>query len=339
MEGVSAREVTVQENYSRAERGIEGRLVSRVLPLRSFNNWVKSILISEYCQPGFTVLDLCCGKGGDLLKYETARVAFYVGVDSVKESILHAKGRFDKSRRRFEAVFIEGDVTDDTTSISSVVSEHFSLEYDLVSCQFAINYLTSTETKFRAFLRNVAENLKPGGYFVGTIPDANVLVKKLRTKGKNYEFGNTFYSVKFDRDRFPKGEGAFGLKYGFYLEDCVGERRYLPTGIVYEYVPEYLVLPDVFANIALEYGLRPEYRRNFHDFYTEKIAVTRHKRLFERMMGKEISNMTQELWDVAYLYDVIVLRKEGEFVPPVQVQHDSKCESRIMTLKPDTTID
>ena len=340
MEGNSqARTVAPEGFYKRDERGLNTRQVSRVLPLRNFNNWVKSVLISEHCKPGFTVLDLCCGKGGDLHKYELARVSFYVGVDNVKESIHHAKGRYDKSSRSFEAVFLHGDVTDDSTSISSVVSEYYSLEYDLVSSQFAINYLTASEAKFRAFLGNVAENLKPGGYFVGTIPDANILVKKLRTKGKNFEFGNTYYSIKFDRDKFPRSEGAFGLEYGFYLEDCVGERKTLPEGIIYEYIPEYLVLPDVFASIALEYGLRPEYRRNFHDFYVEKVANPHHQRLFEKMMGREIDNLNQELWDVAYLYDVIVLRKEGEFVPPVRVQHDSKCNALVLSLKPDTTID
>ena len=333
------REVEHDHFYPHDDRGLNGRKVSRVLPLRNFNNWVKSVLISEHCKPGFTVLDLCCGKGGDLRKYEEARVSFYVGVDSVKESIHHAKQRYDQSSRSFEAIFLHGDVTDDSTSISSVVSEHFSLEYDLVSTQFAINYLTSSEAKFRAFLGNVAENLKPGGYFVGTIPDANILVKKLRLKARNLEFGNDYYSIKFNSDRFPKSAGAFGLKYGFYLEDCVGERRRTPEGLIYEYIPEYLVLPEVFASIALDYGLRPEYRRNFHDFYVEKIANHTHQRLFEKMMGRGISNLDADLWDVAYLYDVIVLRKEGDFVPPVQIQHDSKCEGRVLSLKPDTTID
>jgi len=36
------------------------------------------------------------------------------------------------------------------------------------------------EDNVRKFLYNVSEKLKPGGIFLGTVPDANVVVKKLR---------------------------------------------------------------------------------------------------------------------------------------------------------------
>lgn len=334
------KERNLQDHYKQRDRGIDSRDESRTKPLRNFNNWVKSVLISEHCKAGYTVLDLCCGKGGDLQKYATARIAFYVGVDIVKQSIHDAKKRYDDSKRKtFEAIFVEGDVCDDSVSISEVVNEHLAplrLEYDLVSSQFSINYLTATEAKFRAFLRNVSENLKPGGYFIGTIPDANVLVKKLRVLGRSKEFGNDYYSVKFDADEFPRSGGCFGIKYGFYLQDCVGERLTRPEGEVIEYVPEYLVIPEAFAALAKEFQLIPEYRRNFHEFYREKIE--RHRDLFQSMM-RNAGDLNTDLWDVAYLYDVIVLRKEGEFDPPPETRHETQSEARILQLHPDTTID
>lgn len=48
--------------------------------------------------------------------------------------------------------------------------------FDLVSCQFAAHYAWSSEASVRALLSNVATALSPGGYFIGTIPDANVMV-------------------------------------------------------------------------------------------------------------------------------------------------------------------
>lgn len=85
-------------NYSRDERNC-----SPIIGLKSFNNWVKSVLIAKYArdyhrqgetqlQPPphgrrpprqrrtLKVLDLGCGKGGDLMKWEKANIKEYVGV-------------------------------------------------------------------------------------------------------------------------------------------------------------------------------------------------------------------------------------------------------------------
>ena len=46
--------------------------------MRNFNNWVKSVLIRGYVQRGAIVLDLCCGKGGDLLKWKEGRIGYLI---------------------------------------------------------------------------------------------------------------------------------------------------------------------------------------------------------------------------------------------------------------------
>lgn len=46
--------------------------------------------------------------------------------------------------------------------------------------QFALHYSFSEEARARRALQNVSSLLRPGGVFIGTIPDANVLVRKLR---------------------------------------------------------------------------------------------------------------------------------------------------------------
>lgn len=46
--------------------------------------------------------------------------------------------------------------------------------------QFALHYSWSTEARARRALANISALLRPGGTFIGTMPDANVIIKKLR---------------------------------------------------------------------------------------------------------------------------------------------------------------
>src|SRR5947209_13277778 len=102
----------VRSHYNSVpERGkVWRRTDSKIRGLRSFNNWVKSTLIQKFAanedyKPGpwsegggIKVLDIGCGKGGDLLKWKSAPqpVELYVGVDSAEISIRQAKDRYVK---------------------------------------------------------------------------------------------------------------------------------------------------------------------------------------------------------------------------------------------------
>lgn len=51
-----------------------------------------------------------------------------------------------------------------------------SIQLDFVSCQFAFHYCFETLQQAECMMKNASECLKPGGYFIGTIPDAYNLV-------------------------------------------------------------------------------------------------------------------------------------------------------------------
>jgi len=77
-----ARHYSERPNSSRLERES-----SPIIDLRSFNNWIKSVLINKYSQLAYrrengasneNVLDICGGKGGDLQKWAKAHVKEWV---------------------------------------------------------------------------------------------------------------------------------------------------------------------------------------------------------------------------------------------------------------------
>ncbi|CAG8850777.1 19880_t:CDS:1, partial [Racocetra persica] len=71
----------VREHYNKKlDVGVEKRNESTILFLKNFNNWIKSVIIGRYVGQGSNVLDIGCGKGGDLLKWKAAKISALVGL-------------------------------------------------------------------------------------------------------------------------------------------------------------------------------------------------------------------------------------------------------------------
>jgi len=81
--------------------GLDARGDSPIIGLKHFNNWIKSVLIHKFSQSlpkargprskqgggggggSAKVLDMGCGKGGDLQKWSRAHIREYVGLGNV----------------------------------------------------------------------------------------------------------------------------------------------------------------------------------------------------------------------------------------------------------------
>lgn len=70
----------VADHYNaRPDVGVEKRKESTIFRMKSFNNWLKSVLIGRYARPRDRVLDVGVGKGGDLLKWSKAKIQYFIG--------------------------------------------------------------------------------------------------------------------------------------------------------------------------------------------------------------------------------------------------------------------
>lgn len=274
--------VKVASHYNQLQEvGLAARSRSRIFYMRNFNNWLKSVLIGEMLEKvreagsrRVSVLDLGCGKGGDLLKWRRGGIDHLVCADIAGVSVEQCQIRYEEMKRKshynekiFSAEFITADCT------KELLSERLNdpeLTFDICSCQFVYHYSFESEQKADMMLRNACERLKPGGFFIGTTPDAFELVKRLEASD-SLSFGNEVFRVSFQSGApYP----LFGCQYHFSLEDVVN-------------VPEFLVYFPLFEHMAKRYNMRLVLKQRFSEFFEEKVKKDHHRSLMMKMSALE----------------------------------------------------
>ncbi len=203
------------------ERGRDWRKnESKIKGLRSFNNWIKSCIIQKFSpeeapqveelgwgeeakapaeRKPLAVLDIGCGKGGDLGKWQLApqTVGLYVGLDPADQSIAQARDRYVGMRRgrkpifdgRFHVKDCFGEWIGDVPIVREVgidpnvgqggPSKWSAGGFDVVTMMFSMHYAFESEQKARTMLRNVAGSLKKGGRFIGVVPNSDAIAEQV----------------------------------------------------------------------------------------------------------------------------------------------------------------
>ncbi|KAJ5078182.1 mRNA cap guanine-n7 methyltransferase [Anaeramoeba ignava] len=265
----------IQNHYDQKKQINDNkRKESPIIWMKTINNWVKSILIKKYTNPKDSVLDFCCGKGGDLKKWKYGLISNFVGADISKASIHDAIDR--------------------------------NIFFDIVSCQFSLHYSFQSESTVRKMLENVTCRLSKGGFFVGTVPNANWIVKKLRSiDGLN--FGNDIFSIKFIKsnekmtdEEFKQNIPTFGAEYEFSLLDAIKP------------LSEFLIHFPSFEKIASEYGLKIVEKRTFHQFFYDQIEKPEGLELLQKMSSNLKGEIPLDQWEAIGIYMIFVFEKVTE---------------------------
>ena len=345
----------VAQSYDKIKaQTVQERQASPIFYLRTFNNWVKAALIVMYGshENERSVLDLACGKLGDMSKWRGQRVQRYTGVDISRNQLEEAASRFTSTTARLKQQAAEARHRHQSDKAESLMAQAFQLRlvqadlgvvdcgpagvfsdewstvhasepdkrevFGCASMQFALHYLFATEARAVQFFRTLADRVAPGGHFIGTIPDANVLIRRMRDlpPGEN-TFGNRLYHItvpdeSLDR-QYALGANPFGLRYTFFLKDQV------------ENIDEYLVPWPLLVRLARMAGMVPVMASNFHDFFAtvhgsasssgrgaKSSLSAAHELLAPMILNKEAadrSGMSPEEWQVAGLYMVFAFKK------------------------------
>ncbi|KAG2112840.1 guanine-N(7)-methyltransferase domain-containing protein [Suillus clintonianus] len=300
-------EMVVDHYNLRPEVGVKQRKESPIIGLKNFNNWVKSVLITQFGHPALgtakrrgKVLDMGCGKGGDLIKWGKARIREMLAVDIANVSVEQARQRWESMRPpRFDASFAALDCYTEPLT-KAFTPQQLAQPFDVVSMQFCMHYAFETAQKARCMLKNVSEWLRPGGIFLGTVPNADQLLARLDQlppDSEDLSFGNSVYKIRFEE---RTSRPLFGHRYYFYLRDAV------------ENVPEYIVEWDNFVQMAAQYGLHPVFKKEFHEVFEENREHGDFKPLMVRMNvcdASGASSMDDEEWEAVNIYIAFAFEK------------------------------
>ena len=251
-------------------------------PFQIFHNRVvKDKLIMSSCPAVIkrsrtmegSLLDLAAGTGGDSLKWKLGLLKNVVGIEIVKESVEIARATYlsykgakpnttyiwgDSGRLIFPDYEAALDGYNKALLKKVILSKN---QFDVVSMQFAIHYLFENEIKLRTFLQNVSDNLKIGGYFIGTSMDGGRVFDLLRGMKKPAEgiIGDDILwriEKKYSETmKWDVKKPMLGHKIEVYINTI---------GIPHE---EYLVNYAYLEEILKEYGFEMEIIRGFGDVY------------------------------------------------------------------------
>lgn len=196
--------------YNSLERNKESQGDTRIYHLRRFNNFIKSELISDALgnRDHLRVLDLACGKGGDLNKIgggNNNSVSEYVGVDIAKTSLQDLAERLlGRVPRGFKSCAVTLLVASlgstplsPNQSFETYATNDASIrgewstgdltntpKFDVATMQFALHYMFESETRATTFFADLASRLKVGASFVATTVDAVALARLILTRAR-----------------------------------------------------------------------------------------------------------------------------------------------------------
>jgi hypothetical protein len=260
------------------------------------------------------------GRAGDMWKWYQSKLEFVVGFDLSKMNLENRKdgacARYlkfkSKHRNAPSCLFITADSghnlrngdgilepkgkkimdaiigkgSKDKDVLGKVVYENHGVGregFDVVSNMFSSHYFFENVEILNEYLRNVSENCKINGYFIGTCYDGVKVFNML----KNKEYQESEYILEnnkktweikkmYQHEKFPADLTGVGYRIDVYQES------------INKVFPEYLVNFDYFKELLDLYGFAPldaDECKQFGVF----TGVDSFQRLFNKM-GNDVEN-------------------------------------------------
>lgn len=226
------------------------RAKSYFFNMRKYHNTIKRDLYNKYTKNIDNLLDLACGKGGDLDKWVTNKIRNVVGYDIDAVSIKEAERRVR-------------DYNSKVTKVSVYVkdlSEYIipgSKNMDVISSMFAFHYFFKSKDTFETIMTSIENNLKDDGIFMGAMFDG-LKIREL-IKNNNFELVDD-KEVRFKVKLISESDSFFGNKISVFLKDTVLD----------EPMDEYLVYFSEFVKIMKKRNFELIESKMFSELYSNE---------------------------------------------------------------------
>lgn len=251
-------------NYNKQSFIYYQKKTANAAGMRAFNNWIKSNLIITYCNNKHRILDIGCGRGGDLIKFINAGVHEYVGVDIDNHGLYiindSAHNRYKECKKTIKNIppmyFINADarglldvesqeniIPNMNLANKNMIAENLSgkKKYNVINCQFSLHYFLSDNLSWSNFYKNINNHIDNNGYLLITCFDGKLIYDKLIGKQKmtvsytdNHGNKNIFFEILKVYKDIDNSEPGLGMAIDVYNSIISNPGTY---------IREYLVFP------------------------------------------------------------------------------------------------
>jgi len=159
------------------------------MSVRSYHNKCKLQLLSSWCKPGSSLLDVGSGRGGDLIKWKSLHLAV-TAVEPDKGLLDDAKGRWYKMKCTPKVKWVHGDIRTAPRS-----------KWDCIAYMFSLHWIL--EDSGHVQFKEAMERLEVGGVLFGIVPDGDAILEEGKFTSPDGQFW-----VEGDRVNW-KVEGPF----------------------------------------------------------------------------------------------------------------------------------
>ena len=309
--------------------------------LRDFHNLVvKNRLIYSISKPGDILIDYAVGRGGDLPKWNSAKLAFVFGIDYSKDNILNPMSgvcsRYLNYKQKFvglpTALFVHGNSNKNIKDTSAFNSEQdkaivqaifgvgkkeglpkgviksFGIAnegFNISSIQFALHYMFENIDTLNEFLINIAQCTKLNGYFIGTCFNGKKIFKLLNSlkEKETYTYFNEEENYKLLQITKQYTNSSFNddiSSLGYAID--------IYQSSINKNIREYLVNFDYFTMLLENYGFVPLTNEEL-----KKIGFNKSVDSFEVLYDEMLTNIKSKKIKVSNVGDAEkMLKSEKE---------------------------
>jgi mRNA (guanine-N7-)-methyltransferase len=313
-------------------------------PMLDFHNyWIKGQTLFAKLNGMSSLLDVSCGKGGDIPKWIDNGFSKVLGVDVSRDNIENPvdgayartlqNKKYNSAQHTFLYVTLDSskkftkETLDELSNTDDrIVCKHLwglqrmdtaknastfgfaTDKFDVVSCQFSIHYFFENESKLDTLLWNVNQHLKSGGCFIGTCLDGHSVKKLLR----HVPVGESVQGTKFDRV-------LWNIKKAYENDDSpgFGEEIEVFMESIGKVSREYLVNMDVLKEKLMAYDILLSSCDSFETAWHQLMSDTKDQ---DNVFTESIKKMSKEEQTYSFLNTWFVFKKKDSVKKKVVIK-------------------